>query len=97
MAVKDYWIYQERQNFEPWALYVVKEFDRRKPDATTLDYTLYSENISNATHSISKIGLHYDTVSGYVNAIIEELVEVSQVTADDKAQLEREILRILND
>lgn len=96
--IRDYWVYQERQNeFDQWALYIVKEFDRRKPDATTLDITYYSEGIENATHSFSKVGMHYDTVTGYVDEIISVLVEFSSIAAQDKQQLEREILRILYD
>lgn len=95
--IRDYWIYQERQSDSQWALYIVKEYDKRKPDATTLDYTLYSENIANATHSVSFVGIHSDTVSGYVNEILAQLVEVSEVMAQDKQQLERSILSILTD
>ncbi len=97
MAIKDYWVYQERQNDNQWALYIVKEYDRRKPDATTLDYTLYSENIDNATHSTSKIDLHYDTVSGYVDELLSAIAEISSITTQDKLQLERSILSILTD
>lgn len=98
MAIRDYWVYQERQADEgenQWALYIVKEYDRRKPDATVLDYTLYSEDIDNATHSLSKVGLHYDTVSGYVDELLSQIIEFSAVTAQDKRQLERSILDIL--
>lgn len=96
MAIRDYWVYQERQNeHAQWALYIVKEFDRKKPDATVLDYTLYSESIDNATHSLSKVGLHYDTVSDYVDELLSQISDFSGVTAQDKQQLEREILFIL--
>lgn len=96
--IRDYWIYQERQNeLGQWALYVVKEFDRRKPESTVLDITYYSEGIDNATHSKSTVGLHYDTVAGYVDEIISILAEFSSIAAQDKQQLEREILRILKD
>lgn len=96
--IRNYWVYQERQNeFDQWALYIVKEFDRRKLDATTLDITYYSEGIENETHSKSTIGNHYDTVGGYVDEIISVLVEFSSIAAQDKQQLEREILRILKD
>lgn len=93
--IKDFWVYQERQNDDQWALYIVKEYDRRKPDATSLDFTLYSESIDNATHSISRIGLHYDTVSGYVDELLSYIAEFSSIEARDKDQLERAILDIL--
>lgn len=95
--IRDYWLYQERQSDCQWALYIVKEYDRRKPDATTLDYTLYSENIANKTHSVSFVGLHYDSVAGYVDEIISQLVEVGEVVAQDRQQLERAISHILID
>ena len=96
MAIRDYWVYQERQSDAQWAIYFVKEFDRRKPDATTLDYTLYSENIDNATHSLSRVGLHFDTVGGYVDELLSQLVEISEVDSQDKHQLEKAILDILS-
>lgn len=97
MAIRDYWVYQERQNDNQWALYIVKEYDRRHPSATVIDFTLYSEGIENNAHSVSKTGLHYDRVSGYVDEILAEICEFSTVTAEDKAQLEKAILAILND
>lgn len=97
MAIRDYWVYQERQNeCGQWALYIVKEYDARKPDATTLDFTLYCENIPNATHSTSKVGLKYDRVAGYVDDIVLTIMDYSSVTSQDREQLEREILSILN-
>lgn len=97
MAIKDYWVYQQRDCIYPWALYVVKEYDKRKKDATVLDYTIYSENIDKPTHSVSFVGIHCDSVSGYVNDIICNLVEFSSVTSEDKEQLEKAILDILID
>ena len=97
MAIRDYWVYQKRDTPSPWALYIVKEYDRRHPEATVLDYTLYSEEIENAAHSKSFVGLHHDTVSGYVDEIVTELVEVSTVTSQDREQLEKSILDILTD
>lgn len=100
MAIKDYWIYQKREVQLPWALYIVKEFDRRYPQETTcLDFTLYHENIPNQAHSVSKIGLHYDTVSAYISDIALTITDESGMpfTSADKDQLERELLRILKD
>lgn len=97
MAIKDYWVYQDRQSEQQWALYIVKEYDKRKPDATCLDVTLYCESIENATHSVSIIGLHYDYLAGYVDEFISMIAEYANVDNQDKKQLEREILRILQD
>lgn len=91
MAVRDYWVYQKRQVFPhetPWALYVVKEYDRRVgKKSIVLDYTLYQENIENPTHSLSKVGIHYETVEGYVDEIISDIAKYTQVTEDDRKQL----------
>ena len=97
MAIRDYWIYQKRDVPNPWAIYIVKEFDRRHPSATMLDYTLYSEDIDNATHSKSFVGLHYDNARGYVDAICCEINDFAEIVAQDKEQLHRSIERILLD
>lgn len=98
MAIRDYWIYQERNVKTPWALYVVKEYDKRHPEATTLDYTLYSELIDEPTNAFSRVGIHYDYVSGYVDTIISDLCSFCiEVENPDLIQLENEIERILND
>lgn len=94
--IKDYWVYQRRACIKPWALYVVKEYDKRAgKKADVLDYTLYHEDIENVTHSISRVGLHYDNVEGYVNEILSDLVEYAEVTAADKKQLTANIEDIL--
>lgn len=98
MAIRDYWIFQERESVIPWAIYVVKEFDKRAGKiADVLDYTLFSENIGNATNTISKIGIHCDDVAGYVNEILGDLVNYASVNNEDLQQLNREIESILND
>lgn len=98
MAIKDYWVYQHRQSDTvQWALYIVKEYVRGKPECTCLDVTIYSEDIDTPTNSKSFVGWHYDTVGGYVDSLICEMMEFTDITADDKQQLEIEILRILQD
>lgn len=99
MAIRDYWIYQKRNVAIPWALYVVKEYDRRYPSATCLDYTLYHEDIDKPTHCVSRVCVHYDTVSGYVSDIAETIMDNTPLdfTHEDSEQLERSILNILKD
>lgn len=98
MAIRDYWVYQGRGDVvSPWALYIVKKYDRRTLDSVILDYTLYSENIGNQTHSLSFVGLHYDTLTGYVDDIAANISEYSTVTDQDIKQLELSILNILTD
>ena len=96
--IRDYWIYQKRQSkTHQWAIYVVKEWQRGYPEATVLDFTFYSEDIGNATNSISFVGWHYPYAMGYVDSLIAEMVEYTEITAQDKEQLETEISRILFD
>lgn len=94
--VKDFWIYQERQNEgAQWAIYVVMDYTRGKPELTLLDFTIYSEDIDNKAHSKSFMGLHYPCVSDYVNYIVTQLCEFTSVHNKDMKQLEREITYIL--
>lgn len=95
MAIRDYWVYQKRDAPSLWAIYIVKEFDKRKLDSTVLDFTLYSEDIQNATHSKSFVGLHYDSVTGYVDRILAEISDFAAIEAADKDQLEKSITDIL--
>ena len=96
MAIRDYWLYQERADvITPWAIYFVKEYDRRNPEKTFIDWTFYHESIPTQTHSKSFVGLHFDTVQGYVDAITTEMVEYVSIAAQDYAQITRELERIL--
>ena len=95
MAVKDYWVYQKRDTLRPWALYVVKEYDRRKPESTMIDWTLYHEDIPTQTHSKTFSGLRYPTVRAYVDAIAAEMAEYVPVEAQDYKQLEQALSDIL--
>lgn len=96
MAIRDYWIYQERPNPEgQWTLYVVKEFDKRKPGDERLDVTYYSEQIPNREHMFSELGLPYEGLAGYVSHIESRLCEFTMIHAQDHEQLIREVSWIL--
>ena len=96
--IRDYWVYQERQNeSSQWALYVVKEFSKGHPEATVLDFTVYCEDIGTPTDSISFVGWHYESVSGYVESLVCEMEEFTRMDLRDREQLERAIARILFD
>ena len=98
MAIKDYWVYQKRDTEKPWALLIVKEYDKRVGnDATCLDYTLYHEDIPNSLHAVSEVCVHYETVGGYVNHLVSAIAEWSNVEHADSMQLEKEITKILVD
>ena len=95
---RDYWIYQERQSeTAQWAIYVVKDFDRRHPENTVLEFTVYSEDIGNKTNSANYPACHYDKVSGYVNELVCKMIEYTSITSDDIKQLEKAITLILKD
>jgi hypothetical protein len=96
--VKDYWVYQKRQSDTvQWALYIVKEFTKYKPETVILDFTVYSEDIPTPTNSKSFIGLHYGTARGYTDAITAEMSEYTGITNEDYEQIEIAITRILQD
>ena len=95
MTVKDYWLYQKRDVPVPWALYIVKEYDRRKPEKTMIDWTLYHEDIPTQTHSKTFSGLRFGTIQGYVDAIAAEMADYVSVTPQDVDQIAREMERIL--
>lgn len=95
MAIRDYWLYQKRDVPTPWAIYFVKEYDKRKPQETTIDWTFYHEDIPTPTHSKSFVGLHFDTIRAYVDAITAEMAQYVTITAQDYSQVERELNRIL--
>lgn len=92
--IKDFWIYQQRQNPKgQWALYVERETKR---GIMTIDFTIYSEAIESPGHSVSVQGLEYASPVLLANAVIIELLEFTDVTAQDKAQLEKSFINILN-
>lgn len=95
MATREFWIYQRRFVPVPWAIHVVKEYDRRKPEATMIDWTLYHEDIPTQTHSKTFIGWHFNSIRAYVDAIAAELVEYVEVTDQDYKQLERDVEQVL--
>lgn len=95
--IKDYWVYQKRNVQTPWALYIVKEYDRRKPEATTLDFSLYHEDIPTATHSHSVLDVHANTLAGFVVQIVEAISLYVDITDEDVEQLEQAIADILRD
>lgn len=95
MAIRDYWIYQKRNVFVPWALYIVKEYDRTKPEKTTIDFTFYHEEIPTQTHSKSFVGFHCATPREYADAITAEMAEFVSVNSQDYNQVLTELIRIL--
>ena len=100
MTIRDYWVYQERPVAVPWALYIVKEYDKHYPqDTTFIDFTLYHEGIENPTHSVSKVGLHYDTMCAYISDIAHSITDETGMpfTSADQQQLEKALFRILQE
>lgn len=95
MAIRDYWLYQKRDVPTPWAIYFVKEFDKRDASATCIDFTLYHEDIPTQLHSKSYVGLKHDTPQQYAHDITEKMREYVSVTVADELQIENEIRRIL--
>ena len=99
MAIRDYWVYQKRQVTTPWAIYFVKEYDKRNYNkSVVIDYTFYHENVENHTHSVSFIGLHYDTITEYADEIVSTIAEYTAIENQDYEQIKKAIEDIiLND
>lgn len=95
MAIKDYWLYQKRDVPTPWAIYFVKEYDRRDPDATQIDYTFYHEDVPSNAHSKSYVGLHHLTPRGYADEIVAEISDYVSIASEDYDQILKELERIL--
>lgn len=95
MAIRDYWLYQKRDVPTPWAIYFVKEYDKRDVSATCIDFTLYHEDIPTQLHSKSYVCLKHDTPEEYAVDIVEKMSEYVSVTDSDRAQIVQELRRIL--
>lgn len=96
MAIKDYWVYQERTIEKPFALYIVKEYDKRVSDkALCLDITYYHEYIPTKTHCVSEVCLYYPTIDGYIEHISRQIGEWADVNEQDREQLRRELVNII--
>ena len=95
MAIRDYWLYQKRDVPTPWAIYFVKEYDKRDASTTCIDFTLYHEDIPTQLHSKSYVGLKHDTIEEYVNDICEKMSEYVSVNEDDHKQIYSELYRII--
>ena len=93
--IRDYWIYQERQNpGGQWAVYIVKEYEKGKPDSAMLDLTFYSEQIPTKTHTRSFVCWKFPTIADYTEAVIDVLEGFTIVDAQDRSQLNLAIARI---
>lgn len=96
MAYRDYWVYQKRDVAVPWALYIVKEFDKRAgKDATMLSFTVYHEDIATPTHSVTHDSIHCESVSAYVRTFIELMSESVYLDDADQIQVKNAIEDIL--
>lgn len=97
--IRDYWIYQKRGDaMRPWAFYVVKEYDKAGAPISecAFDITAYQDDIPNATHSKSRVGL-----SGSLDLIVNEaasmVIDVCEFTSDDFEQLRTAFADIVTD
>ena len=73
--IKDCWIYQDSDAVTPWAIYVIKEYTPNCSFADiVLDVTIYSEDIDDIDNMRAFLNLHYDTVSGYVERLQDEIL-----------------------
>lgn len=91
---REYWLYQKRDVVVPWALYIVKTYDKRLKK-TTIDWTVYHEDLPTKTHSKSFYGLQYTNPIDYADAISYELANFFEIEVQDYTQIRREMERIL--
>lgn len=96
---KGYWIYQQGGASEPWAIYAIRDGTKRKAQEMTLGFQIFHENISSPQHMRELPSFHGNRISDYVDAVVEELEKIPNVTvtSDDWNQLDASILNILLD
>ena len=97
--IRDYWVYQQRDTDKPWALYVVKEFEKGNIliSDITFDVTLYQDDIPNATQSHSVVGITGSNVDDVVSQIGSVILEHTEFTDYDRAQVKNAIIDIACD
>lgn len=94
--IKDYWVFQERKTPVPWALYVVKEYEKpQRFNTTCLDVCIYSEDIANDEHSLAFVCWQFNTIDGYIDELQKHISTFAEFTEQDRLQLETAIFRIL--
>lgn len=101
--IKDTWIYQQLSQDvihidTPWALYLVMEYGKgkRKPSEVVFDVTVYSEEIDNATHSQSVVGISNTNIATIVNDIEAFMTDSGvTVTSDDHVHLQERLLELI--
>ena len=97
--IRDYWVYQERTTAKPWALYVVKEFEKGNIliGDLTFDITLYQDDIPNGTRSHSVVGISGQNADDIVSQIGKVIAEHVEFTEFDRAQVKNAIIDIACD
>lgn len=92
---KEKWIYQHRpleQGEYPWAMLIESEYlSSKRSETIELSFSIYSEKIDNATHSVT-IDAGHKKPSEYVRFVIGYLAEYSMVTETDIDQITSAIL-----
>lgn len=66
MKVKEYWVYQDREVDEPWAIYIVARKHYRKIRADTV---IYSDLIGNESKSLEIKDISIVSSSMWINEI----------------------------
>lgn len=85
---RDFWIYQKRECAKPWSMYVYKYNGM-------LAITIYHEDIGTDEHAKSYLDIYFPSVDQYVDFLTVELLEFTEVWAQDRAQLFDSISQIL--
>ena len=92
MVEKDWWVYQRRAGVNPWSLYIVCRYDRKKPkDTMEMDVSCYHESIDPPLYRKTWYGLRQDSMSDFADDISDKIAEILEVTDEDRAQLQRSL------
>ena len=98
--IRDYWIYQNRGDvINPWALYIVKEYEKSTMlfSELSFDVTLYHENVPNDMNAHSVLGItghNADMVTSEIEKIVSQYCDFNE---SDRRQVKNALLDIATD
>jgi hypothetical protein len=91
-----YWVYQERETEQPWAVQLFHVYSKRKPTNQSLEAVLYSEAIDTETNSVS-LGLDCDVeLEASTESLCDAMGEYVEITEEDKQAVKAALGGIIN-
>lgn len=98
--IRDYWVYQQNvDEGSPWALYIVKEYEKNTMlfSELSFDVTFYHDSIPNDMKSHSVLGItghNADMVTAEIEKVISQHVKFNDL---DRRQVKNALLDIATD